>query len=167
MTSKPNNGLSSLQYKSFGVILYDFHKLSERRKLLESMHFDVVFKSDFLLNKKLLNFGSVITLQLDTFPQLVILDNCPIACKNLEIINWDFHRVNNKKNSYLLEGFQKPFLIKLRWQSLNSGQGLSTISLLNSQVYNGRLNSVRFKQGITYGYNFQALSHYRRAHHWY
>jgi len=71
----------------------------------------------FLVGEKLLYIFALITLKLDHLSHLTINDNGAIA------------------SELLLDDLEDLFLIEFLWKTLDSGQSLTTIALLDTNVY--------------------------------
>ncbi len=80
------------------------------------MNLDLVLGCNLLGNQELLGLDTMISLQLDDFTHIIILDDVSIA------------------GEFLLEGFEDTLLVQIGWDALDSGQGLSSISLLDTNV---------------------------------
>jgi len=87
---------------------------------LETMDLDglgIEFKTLFLVGEKLLNILALISLKLNHLSHLSIDDDGAIA------------------SEFLLDDLEDLLLIEFLGQTLNSRQGLTTIALLNTNVY--------------------------------
>jgi len=87
---------------------------------LETMDLDglgIQLETLFLIGEEFLNIFTLISLKLDHLSHLSIIDNGAIASK------------------FLLDDLENFLLIKFLWKALNSGQSLTTIALLNTDVY--------------------------------
>lgn len=80
------------------------------------MDLDVLLWQLQLANQELRHFNSLITLQLDNLTQLLILDNVTVASK------------------IFLQNLQDFLQVILNWQTLHSGQGLTTVTLLDTDM---------------------------------
>jgi len=77
----------------------------------------IKFESLFLVGEKLLDILALISLELDYLPHLSVDDDGAIASK------------------FFLDDLEDLFLIKFFGETLNSRQSLTTIALLNTNVY--------------------------------
>jgi len=86
---------------------------------LEAMDLDslgIKFQAFFLVGEELLNILALISLELDHLPHLSVDDDGAIASK------------------LLLDDLKNFFLVKLLGKTLNSGQSLTTIALLDTNM---------------------------------
>lgn len=102
-----------------GVLDLSRRTETTRRVSLEPMDLDglgVEFQTLYLVDQELLNVIALITLQLDHVPHLTVIDNGAIA------------------SELLLDDLENLLLIKLLRKTLDGGQCLTTIALLDSYM---------------------------------
>lgn len=80
------------------------------------MDLDGLLRQLQLGGQKLTDFKSLVTLHLNNFSQLVVLDDVTVTGK------------------VLLQDFQDLLQVIFAWQTLDSGQGLSTVTLLDTDM---------------------------------
>lgn len=80
------------------------------------MDLDHGLHSNFLTDKEVLYFNPLVTLKLNNFAHLFVLDDVSVASK------------------VLFKMLQEAFLIELLRESLQSGQGFTSIALLYTNV---------------------------------
>lgn len=90
--------------------------LWRRRGQSETVDLDVLLLQAEGLDHKLHDLQTLVTLQLDDLSELVVLDDVSVACK------------------LLFDDLEDLLRVILRWKTLNRGQSLSTISLLDTDV---------------------------------
>src|SRR3954469_21324835 len=91
-----------------------------KKASLETVNLDLLLVDATFLNEKSRNFGTLIALELNNGSQLLILHKGSVASK------------------VLLENLEHALLVKVLGQSLNGGQGLASVALLDTNIYRGR-----------------------------
>jgi hypothetical protein len=84
--------------------------------LLETVELHLVLCANFLLNQKLQNLLSLVTLQLDNLTKVLIFNYFAVACE------------------FFLEELQDTFLVELDWDTLDCCDGFTTVTLLNTNI---------------------------------
>lgn len=91
----------------------------------------------FLIHQELLDIFALIALKLNHLSHLRIIDDCAIASwateksarPSLKITSCFACLVVLELTEFLLDNLEDFLLVKLLWKTLDSGQGLATISL--------------------------------------
>ncbi len=84
------------------------------------MKLDLLLVDATFFNEKLKDFGTLIALELNNGSQVRILHKGSVASK------------------VLLENLEHALLVKVLGKSLNGGQGLASVALLDTNIYRGR-----------------------------
>lgn len=108
------------------------------------MDLDFVLGSNSRLGKKSLDLDAVVTLELNDFSHLLVLDKSAIARKFLvhsmsEVLLSTFPQIpgaGQRHKTHLLEGLENLFLVEVRGKSLDSRQCFAAVTLLNTNVWN-------------------------------
>jgi len=102
--------------EKFDGIKTSFSHRAESLAYSKTVDLDIFLINTQLFLDKIGDFGTLITLQLDDFAEVLILYDCTIGSK------------------VLLEGFQNTFRVIFFWKPLDSGQCLTTVTLLDSNM---------------------------------
>lgn len=84
---------------------------------LETMHHNIIFSDNFLAYKEITDVFTLISLELNYFSVLLVIDNRTVASKAL------------------LPRLQNQLKVQIFSQTLNGGNTLASISLLNTNMF--------------------------------